>query len=502
MSAYAGWDAVGADGQSYPEVAARAVQSIHAQQQFPYYGYLRSGVNQKIYLFTLLDDARNWFGQAQHQPDHEYIAVFSKGNLRAPIAGMEHFQSATVAGCVPQVGCVSPQVGNVWPFLLGLPLGGLGGYFLRRWQEPEAARSQVVPLRDVVRPLLPGQPPVTPGPKTAGDPYIGGPWLDVVGQYGDYSDQDYGQDYVGQWYDMVGPQVGGPWLDVVGPQVGGPWLDFADPQVGGPWLDVVGAQASQSPQEGARPPVNNPAQARALIRAATQEVVNSTSMLPSATHWVWWLAAPMGNVYGAQGGAPVAMEAGPQSEPYSSLAEAMARVRDLGQQPGVIARSVFDRTSRHWPNPVTWSMSNQPEHDQLIANFVASQASPRTAGVYAGASWDTMIGAAVDDVKARALSEARKRAGDVVGVIHLTKPAPAGLWVAMAFNSMDDAFDWFDTATQDQNAFTYAAYYDKTDPAYSTRGVLDRPYIEKIGGYHQSKSEQRFPRSGIVGSDW
>ena len=37
---------VGADGQSYPEIAAQAVRSVAAQHRSPYYGYLRTGVNQ------------------------------------------------------------------------------------------------------------------------------------------------------------------------------------------------------------------------------------------------------------------------------------------------------------------------------------------------------------------------------------------------------------------------------------------------------------------------
>jgi hypothetical protein len=223
---YAGGDYVGADGQSYPEIAARAVASIHAQTPSPIYGYLRTGIQQKIYLFPEIEQARGWFTVLLHaQQPYDYAAVFAATDLTRPVADLESFGHTHVSG--------DAYVGNWWPFFLGLPLGGLAGYFLRRWQEPVGARGQVVPFRDVVRPFLPGPlapapvpgpAPKAPGPKTAGDLYVGAPWLDIAGQ-------DYG------------PAVGGPWLDIAGqdygPAVGGPWLDI-EPMVGGPWLDVVG----------------------------------------------------------------------------------------------------------------------------------------------------------------------------------------------------------------------------------------------------------------------
>jgi hypothetical protein len=78
----------------------------------------------------------------------------------------------------------------------------------------------------------------------------------------------------------------------------------------------------------------------------------------------------------------------------------------------------------------------------------------------------------MDDVRARAKSLAAKRAGSVIGVIHTAKD---NLWHALAFHDVDDADDWFGTATHDPGAFTYAAYFDKEDVLWP------RPLNEKVG---------------------
>ena len=478
MSAY---DAVGADGQSYPEVAAQAVRKVHAQHRSPYYGYIRAGSNQKIYLFPLLEDARSWFGQHMElQPIHDYAAVFSASNLRAPVAGMEHFMRATV-GC-------DPSVGN-WPFLLGLPLAGLGGYLLRRWQEPDSARALVPPLRDATRDLFaPGtSPPPRPswmpewipgfGARTSDpDPAqtgVGGPWLDMAGQdygyggysdgYGDYSvggpwldvvDQDYGQDY-GQDYDYGDPSVGGPWLDMVGPSVGGPWVD------------MVGAQGADVARRRELP------QTMALIQSAISDVTSFAASYP-AEAYVWTLDAPASAPYA--GRAPrsiVILEGTTNIVPFSSQAEALKYLREVAQTKPV-ALAMFERSSSHWPNPVAWRKSAEPDHESVIAQHVASRSPTQASGTYAGA--DTVIGAAIDDVRRRAQALADRRAGNVIGVIHTSKD---GLWHTIAFRTADDADDWLNTATQDQDAYTYAAYFDKEGDSWPG------PYIEKIGGFRE-----------------
>ena len=438
MSEYAG-NYVGADGQSYPEVAAQAVRNIHAQHRSPYYGYIRSGVNQKIYLFQLLEDARNWFSQhVQLQPDHDYAAVFSASNLRAPVAGMEHFMRATV-GC-------DPQVGSLWPFFLGLPLGGLGGYFLRRWQEQNPGQAlPFVPPGRLPAPKIPPE-AMAPAPKTSGDPYVGGPWLDLVGQDYGYSD-GYGD-----------PSVGGPWVDVVGQD-----YDYGDPSVGGPWLDIVGAQADDA-QRRSWP------QAMALIQSAISDVTSYAASYP-AEAYVWTLDAPASAPYaGRAPGLVVILEGTTNIVPFSSQRAALDYMREVAQTRPV-ALAMFERSSQHWPNPVAWRKSAEPDHESVIAQHVASRSTTQASGTYAGA--DTVIGAVVDDVRRRAQTLANKRAGNVIGVIHTSKD---GLWHTIAFRSSDDADDWLGTVTHDPSSYTYAAYYDKGDFQWP------HPVNEKIGG--------------------
>ena len=468
MNAHAG-NYIGADGQSYPEAASQAVRSVHAQHQSPYYGYIRSGANQKIYLFPLLEDARSWFGQhTELQPIHDYAALFSAANLRAPMPGMEHFMRTNV-GC-------DPHVGNWWPLLLGLPLGGLGGYFFRRWQE---ASGQAVPF--VPASSFPAPPSLAPAPPSK----VGGPWLDV---------QDYGQDYGygyrdgvsdgvsdgyavggpwrdiadpsvgGPWLDIADPSVGGPWLDIADPSVGGPWLDIAGPSVGGPWLDIVGAQDDDVARRGSWP------QTKALIQSAIDEVKGYAASYPTEAY-VWTLDAPASAPYAGQTpGSVVTLEGTTNVVPFSSQGEALNYLREVAQTKPVVL-AMFERSSPHWPNPVAWRKSDQPDHESVFAQYVASRSPTQASGTYAGA--DTVVGTAIDNVRRRAQSLADKRAGNVIGVIHTSKD---GLWHTIAFRSSDDADDWLGTVTHDPSSYTYAAYYDKGDFQWP------HPVNEKIGG--------------------
>jgi len=445
MSAY-----VGQDGQSYPEVASRAVRSIHAQRRSPYYGYVRSGINQRIYLFPRLEDARSWFSQhVQLQPDHDYAAVFSASNLSAPIAGMEHYMNTSVSG---------DHVGNWLPFVLGLPLGGVGGYFFRRWQE---STGRALPFLPASR--FPAPPPAAPAlpPAASGDPYVGGPWLDMVGQdygYGGYSD-GYSDGY-GGYSDSVG----------------GPWLDIAGPSVGGPWLDIVGAESDDAARRRSWP------QTRALIQSAIDEVRGYASSYPTEAY-VWVLHAPEAPTASRVPGAVVIMEGTTEVLPFSSQSLALDYLRQVAQtRPAALA--MFERSSQHWPNPTAWRKSDDPEHAAVIAQHVASRSTTQASGAYVGAS--TVIGAAIDDVRRRAQQLAERRAGDVIGTIHTSKD---GLWHTLAFRSADDADDWLNTATQDQDAYTYAAYFDKEGDSWPS------PYIEKIGGFREP-----IRRSGVVGA--
>jgi hypothetical protein len=160
-----------------------------------------------------------------------------------------------------------------------------------------------------------------------------------------------------------------------------------------------------------------------------------------------------------------------QLTPFSSVDQAQAYMFERIQTPHV-ALALFDpAATRHWPNPVRWTKSDDPAYDLLIAQRVSQYAPARTAGAYGGAT--TTIGTAIDDVRTRAQSLANKRAGRVIGVIHTPKD---NLWHALGFNNEDDADDWINLQTQDPAAFTYAAYFDKSDATWP------HPVIEKIGG--------------------
>ncbi len=476
MSAYAGWDTVGADGQSYPEVAANAVRSVHAQHRSPYYGYIRSGTRQKIYLFPLLEDARNWFGQhMQLQPDSDYAAVFSASNLRAPISGMEHFMRATV-GC-------DPAIGNWLPLLLGLPLGGLGGYFLRRWQEqnPGQALPGVPPGKFFAAPQIP---PTAVAPNTSGDPYVGGPWLDLP--WLDLVGQDYGQNYGDQGYGYDDYSVGCPGVDLVGQDYDREDYGYSDGySVGGPWLDIVGAQADDSARR------RSWLQTRALIQLAIDDVTSYDASYPAAAY-VWALDAPTRAPYaGRTPGSVVTLEGTTNIVPFSSQREALDYLREVAQTKPV-ALAMFERSSQHWPNPVAWRKSSEPEHESVIAQHVASRSPTQTSGdYYVGA--DTVVGAVIDDVRKRAQRLAEKRSGDVIGVIHTSKD---GLWHTLAFRSEDDADDWIDLATQSPATYTYAAYFNKDDARF-----WPQPVIEKVSGM-RAPPGTALPRRTVSGDDY
>ena len=470
MSAY---DYVGADGGSDPEGASRAVTSASRQSPALAYGYLRAGAHQRVYLFQTPQDGHGWFESVAYgQSPYDYVAVFAAADLSRPAPGLESFGHTAVSG--------DAYVGQ-WPlFLLGAMGGGAAGYFLRRWQEQNPGRAlPLIPPGKLTPPTIP--PSASAPPKASGD-YVGGPWLDVVG-----------------------PQVGGPWLDMVGPQVGGPWLDVVGPQVGGPWLDVVGhdddeaevsdadidalaqelSRAFSIPMDRTRDQLAEIAcgmgvgasygadadaarrrawyQTRALIESAKREVVDYNASSPAAA-WVWSLD-PSGpsSVPGVQltGGTTAAL-------PFSSYALALDYMRSRAQAPHV-ALALFDTASPHWPSPVSWTKSDDPVYAPIIAQHVAE--SPRLAGSYVGG---TVVGNALDDLRSRAESLAAKRAGSVIGVIHTPKD---GLWHTLAFRAEDDADDWLDTATQDPASYTYASYFNKSDPRFWPHAV-----IEKVSG--------------------
>jgi hypothetical protein len=175
--------------------------------------------------------------------------------------------------------------------------------------------------------------------------------------------------------------------------------------------------------------------------------------------------------------------------PFSTQREALDYLREQAQTRPV-ALAMFERSSRHWPNPTAWRKSDQPEHDQVIAQHIANQSSTQTLGAYVGAA--TGVDTAVNEVRRRAQQLAERRVGNVIGVIHTSQD---NLWHVIAFRSGDDADDWLNTATQNQNAYTYAAYFDKEGESWP------QPYVEKIGGFRQAQSPQQVRGSRTVG-EW
>lgn len=436
MSAHAGWDYVGAAEQSYPAAAARAVRQVHPQNPSPVYGYLRAGLQQKIYLFQALDDARGWVTMLPRgQEPYDYAAVFVATDLTQPVRGLESFSSPASSG--------DTHVGQLLPFFLGLPFGALGGYFFRKWQEGRLGQG---PLRispdEVPTPVIPELPS---GPmKISGDYAVGGPW-----------------------YDME--SAGDPWLDVP-PVVGCPHDDSLDQDddndytIGGPWLDVIGVQEDDRARRLSWP------QTRGLIQSAIQEVTDASRMAPAGAY-VWSLEPASPEAFSPT--ARITLEGTTYIESFPSVADALEYMRSRIQTPHV-ALALFDPRSRHWPNPTNWTKSNDPIYEPVIAQQAAKYAPVRAAGAYVGAiPRAPTIGTALNEVRTRAQSIANKREGRVIGVIHTTKD---GLWHALAFSTSDDADDWFGTSTEDPSSYTYAAYYDKDDYLWP------HPLNEKIGG--------------------
>ncbi|HMG13454.1 MAG TPA: hypothetical protein VK571_09770 [Gemmatimonadaceae bacterium] len=278
-------------------------------------------------------------------------------------------------------------------------------------------------------------------------------------------------------------KVSGDWYNIEEPSyaVGGPWLDIADPDpdwgytIGGPWVDIVGAQVNDHSRRRAWP------QTRALIHSAINEVSDMANWRPAGAY-VWSLDPPS-----ASPSPHIVLEGITSIEAFASPAEALDHMRQRIQTPHV-ALAIFDRRSAHWPNPTNWTKSDDPAYEPVIAQHIQRAAPTRTAGSYVGGDvpWQTTIGAALDDVRARARSIANKRAGSVVGVIHTTKD---GLWHALAFSDTDAADDWLGLAAQDPVAYTYAAYYDKEDFQWP------HPVNEKIGGTRGGATSSRSRRA-------
>jgi len=217
-------------------------------------------------------------------------------------------------------------------------------------------------------------------------------------------------------------------------------------------------------------------QTRALIESAKREASQAQASAPAAA-WVWSLD-PTGLPPGT--GANLTTS---QLIPFASPEQAQAYMLERIHTPHV-ALALFDTTAvRHWPNPVRWTKNTDPVYEPLIAQRAAQFSPDRVSGDSAYPQM-TAIGSALSDVRARAQTLANKRSGNVVGVIHTSRD---NLWHALAFRNVDDADEWLET--QDQPAYTYAAYFDKNGEAWPSA------VIEKIGGFRSPKIS-----SAVVGA--
>ena len=320
---------------------------------------------------------------------------------------LEDFGQTVVSGCDPT------QVGHWFlPLALGVPAGAAGGYFYRKWQEEHPGK---------VIPWISGE-----------DPSVGGPWVDIVGH-------------------DVGPSVGGPWVDIVGHDPVGayPWASIHDLGPSrfvqrGPWVDIVGSERHQT---------------HALIRSAIREVIASDRRgweVPWSVAAYVWALNPDGTT---------------SVSPSWSPDAALVFLRDLAYTRQPVAIALFDKTSAHWPNPVSWTKSPDPAYEGVIAQQIARHTSPRTAGVGAG-PWLTIVGEALDVLRRQAKIAADELPGRVIGAVR----DGDNRWQLKQFHSADDADDWFGHVTRRPTTFTYAAYFDKDDVLYPN------PLNEKIGG--------------------
>lgn len=237
-------------------------------------------------------------------------------------------------------------------------------------------------------------------------------------------------------------------------------------------------------------------QTHALIKAAIHETVARGA--PSEIAFVWSLET----------------DGSTHVVPFGSYEQALDYMRDRIHTDHV-ALAAFSRRSRHWPNPLNWTKQDDPRYVPVIAQHVARHA-PQVAGDVVGTypwynivgglpwqsivgglpwqsivgtgPWGTIVGDAIADVRAKAQDIATQKPGHAVGVIH----AADGQWHALAFNTLDDADDWFGTATQDKTSFTYAAYYDK-DP---NGGAFVAN--EEIGGVRKALAPGPLIRRGLA----
>lgn len=254
-----------------------------------------------------------------------------------------------------------------------------------------------------------------------------------AGALGGYFYRKWQEAHPGKWIPWISGENVGAW----------PWYSIEDPAgphflQRGPWIDIVGAEVDAHRRVWPT--------AKALIRSATDEVLAADRYDQPGVAYVWSL-----ETYGDT-----------QIVPFASYAQALAHARERAQTPHVALAS-FDKTSRHWPHPMTWTKSDAPEGESAIAAQLAKHAPARAAGDVVGAlPWYTIIGQALDVLRrqARAAAEgaiAERVPGRYLGVLRDAR----GRWKLKTFRSEAAAEDWFERETGSPSRFTYAAYFDK-----------------------------------------
>jgi len=87
-------------GDRTPRATCRLGQHTHSenayrQRRSPFYGYIRAGIHQKVYLFPSFEDAFKWFDSVRddrvsrqrrgERTNYDYMAVFAAPNARQPV---------------------------------------------------------------------------------------------------------------------------------------------------------------------------------------------------------------------------------------------------------------------------------------------------------------------------------------------------------------------------------------------------------------------------------
>lgn len=208
-------------------------------------------------------------------------------------------------------------------------------------------------------------------------------------------------------------------------------------------------------------------QARALIRAAIKDVHDFEHGLPVGG--VTQVEPRTWPAYFWQLGA----NGVPSVSRHESYADALALMRVVTQPMYVsegVATALFDRSNRHWPNPVAWHQSDLPEHEEVIAAYL-----------HGGT---THVSGATVDQRAEALRRAMELGARHVGVVLWKKPAtasephPEPWWATYTFPSYPAAVDWYQEIVGAPTGYAYLALFDKEDPHWADgRALAEAPTV-------------------------